>query len=67
MGQGATNMDTMLGSKHLTKDIQDLLLIIRDGLKFKKGNSKLNVKQHTLFPMVFLFSHFNLGVDLEEL
>ena len=36
-------------------------------LKIQKGNSKLNVKQHTLFPMVFLFSHFNLGADLEEL
>uniref|UniRef100_A0A7N2RB12 CRAL-TRIO domain-containing protein n=1 Tax=Quercus lobata TaxID=97700 RepID=A0A7N2RB12_QUELO len=35
-GTGGTNMDTMLGPKHLTKDMQDLLLIIRDGVKFKK-------------------------------
>ena len=63
MGQGVTNMDTMLGLTHLTKDMQDLLLIIRDGIRFKKGNSKLNVKQHTLFPVVFLFSHFNLVLN----
>ncbi|KAF3975237.1 hypothetical protein CMV_001509 [Castanea mollissima] len=30
-------MDTMLGLRHLTKDMQDLLLIIRDGVRFKKG------------------------------
>ncbi|KAM3743097.1 hypothetical protein ACB098_07G118400 [Castanea mollissima] len=29
-------MDTMLGLRHLTKDMQDLLLIIRDGVRFKK-------------------------------
>ncbi|KAF3953820.1 hypothetical protein CMV_020768 [Castanea mollissima] len=45
-------MDTMLGPRHLTKDMQDLLLIIRDDVRFKKGNSMLNVKQHTLFPVV---------------
>ena len=37
VGQGGTNMDTMLGPRHLTKDMQDLLLIIRDGVRFKKG------------------------------
>ncbi|KAF3961442.1 hypothetical protein CMV_013932 [Castanea mollissima] len=31
VGQGGINMDTMLGLRHLTKDMQDLLLIIRDG------------------------------------
>ena len=39
MGQGGTNMDTKLGPRNLTKDMQDLLLIIRDGVRFKKGNS----------------------------
>ena len=32
-------MDTTLGLKHLTKDMHDLLLIIRDGIRSKKGNS----------------------------
>ena len=32
-------MDTKLGPKHLTEDMQDLLLIIRDGIRFKKCNS----------------------------
>ena len=32
-------MDTKLGPRHLTKDMQDLLLIIRDNVRFKKGNS----------------------------
>ncbi|KAL4600612.1 hypothetical protein ACB092_11G211700 [Castanea dentata] len=36
-GTGGTNMDTKLGLRHLTKDMQDLLLIIRDGIRFKKG------------------------------
>ncbi|KAF3962499.1 hypothetical protein CMV_012997 [Castanea mollissima] len=31
-------MDTMLGPRHLTKDMQDLLLIIRDDIRFKKGD-----------------------------
>ena len=31
-------MDTMLGLRHLTKDMQGLL-IIRDSIRFKKGNS----------------------------
>ena len=39
MGQGGTNMDRKLGPRHLTKDMQDLLLIIRESLRFKKGNS----------------------------
>ena len=42
MGQGVTNMDTELGTRHLTKDMQDLLLrtinIIRDNIRFKKGS-----------------------------
>ena len=41
VGQEGTNMDTKLGSRHLTKDMQDLLLIIRDGLKFKKVTQNL--------------------------
>ena len=32
-------MDTKLGPRHLTKDMQDLLLIIQDNVRFKKGNS----------------------------
>ena len=32
-------MDTKLGPRHLTKDMQDLLLIIRDDIRFKKANS----------------------------
>ena len=28
VGQGGTNMDTTLAPRHLTKDMQDLLLII---------------------------------------
>ena len=39
VGQGGTNMDTKLGLRHLTKDMQDLLLSIRDGIRSKKGNS----------------------------
>ena len=39
VGQGGTNMDTMLGLRHLMKDMQDLLLIIRDDIRSKKGNS----------------------------
>ena len=39
MGQGGTNMDTMLGPRHLMKDMQDLILIIRDDIRSKKGNS----------------------------
>ena len=39
VGQGRTNMDTKLGPRHLTKDMQDLLLIIRDNIRFKRGNS----------------------------
>ena len=39
MGQGGTNMDIKLGLRHLMKDMQDLLLIIRDNVRFKKGNS----------------------------
>ena len=39
MGQGSINMDTKLVPRHLTKDMQDLLLIIRDGVRFEKGNS----------------------------
>ena len=38
VGQEGTNMDTTLGPRHLTKDMQDLLLIIRDGIRSKKGN-----------------------------
>ena len=38
VGQGGTNMDTTLAPRHLTKDMQDLLLIIRDGIRSKKGN-----------------------------
>ena len=37
-GTGGTNMDTTLGLKHLTKDMHDLLLIIRDSIRSKKGN-----------------------------
>ena len=44
VGQGGTNMDTILAPRHLTKDMQDLLLVIRDNIRFKKGNSN-----HTLF------------------
>ena len=32
-------MDTKLGPRHLTKDMQDLLLVIQDSVRFKKGNS----------------------------
>ena len=32
-------MDTKLGSRLPTKDIQNLLLIIRDSVGFKRGNS----------------------------
>ena len=39
VGQGDTNMDTTLGLRHLMKDMHDLHLIIRDGIKSKKGNS----------------------------
>ena len=39
MGQRGTNMDTKLGPRHLMKDMQDLLLIIQDTVRFKKGNS----------------------------
>ena len=39
VGQGSINMDTKLVPRHLTKDMQDLLLIIRDGVRFEKGNS----------------------------
>ena len=39
-----TNMDTKLGMRHLTKDMQDLLLhkvnIIRDNINFKKVADK---------------------------
>ncbi|KAM4112658.1 hypothetical protein ACJW30_05G156700 [Castanea mollissima] len=33
-------MDTKLGQRHLTKDMQDHLLIIQDGERFKKAESK---------------------------
>ena len=39
MEQGGINMDIKLGPRHLTKDMQDLLLIIRDNIRFKKCNS----------------------------
>ena len=32
-------MNTKLDLRHLTKDMQDLLLIIQDSLRFRKGNS----------------------------
>ena len=42
VGQVVTNMDTKLGTRHLTKDMQDLFLhkvnIIRDNISFKKGS-----------------------------
>ena len=38
-GTGGTNMGTKLGLRHLTKDMQDLLLSIRDGIRSEKGNS----------------------------
>ena len=42
MGQGGTNMDTKLSTRHLTKEMQDLLLlmvnIIRGSIRFKKGS-----------------------------
>ncbi|KAL0004823.1 hypothetical protein SO802_012384 [Lithocarpus litseifolius] len=43
VGQGGTNMDTKLGPRHLTKDMQNLLLIIRDSVKFKKGPTNENL------------------------
>ena len=39
MGQGGTNMDIKLGLRHLMKDMQDLLHIIRGSVRLKKGNS----------------------------
>ena len=39
VGQRGTNMDTKLGLRHLTKDMQDLLLSIRDDIRSEKGNS----------------------------
>ena len=32
-------MDTKLGPRHLTKDMQNLLLIIQDSVRFKKSYS----------------------------
>uniref|UniRef100_A0A7N2MG49 Uncharacterized protein n=1 Tax=Quercus lobata TaxID=97700 RepID=A0A7N2MG49_QUELO len=40
-GTGGTNMDTTLGPSHLTKDMQDLLLIIRDGIRSKKDDDAM--------------------------
>ncbi|XP_065626285.1 extensin-like [Quercus suber] len=36
-GTGGANMNTKLGPRHPMKDMQDLLLIIQDSVRFKKG------------------------------
>ncbi|KAL0010017.1 hypothetical protein SO802_005125, partial [Lithocarpus litseifolius] len=36
-------MDTKLGLTHLTKDMQDLLFIIRDSVRFKNGPTNENL------------------------
>nr|POE87125.1 dna repair helicase xpb1 [Quercus suber] len=40
VGHRGINMDTKLGSRHLMKDMQDLLLIIQDSVSIKKGEKK---------------------------
>ena len=63
MGQGSTNMDTKLGMRHLTNDMQDLLFIIRDNVRSKEVTQMIPYSFNWTFQSVveyfmksFLFS-----------
>ena len=60
-------MDTKLGPRHLTKDMQDLLLIIRNNVRFKKGNSNntlFRCKSEVEGEVVGLYNTVMMEIDI---